>query len=193
MTFRFCRGRGWGSLAVAAILVLFAHAGAQATPTTWTLSNVTYADGATAAGTFDYDASSNTYSSVDVTLSNGTLYSSFHFGTSNVNFKANNRVSFCSTGTGCANADYVYLIFASALTDIAPNAGPTSLAVTGHSYGVTNGSGFITGSSAISSGSVTANAQAVQSAPEPTSLALAGLAMLATVGVRARRSKTRVA
>lgn len=46
--------------------LLFSFVSAGATPNTWTLNNVVTADGASWTGTFDYDASTNTYSSVNI-------------------------------------------------------------------------------------------------------------------------------
>lgn len=41
---------------------------------TWTLENVTFTDGATATGSFVYDATTNTVSSIDVVTTAGTLF-----------------------------------------------------------------------------------------------------------------------
>jgi len=54
----------------AALCVAFS---AQAVPVQWTLHNVTFTDGGTASGSFVYDAATNTYSSVSITTTPGTL------------------------------------------------------------------------------------------------------------------------
>lgn len=47
-------------------IFLFACGVATAAPKTWTLNNVTTSDGASWTGTFDYDAATNTYSSINI-------------------------------------------------------------------------------------------------------------------------------
>lgn len=54
------------------VLALAASAGAA--PVTWYLSGVTMADGAVANGSFVFDASTNTYSSVSITTSGGSVF-----------------------------------------------------------------------------------------------------------------------
>ena len=41
-------------------------------PVTWTLSNVVFDDTATASGSFDYDAATNSYDNVNITITGGT-------------------------------------------------------------------------------------------------------------------------
>jgi hypothetical protein len=52
---------------LAAPLLVLAGVSAQATPLTWTLTGVSFADGATASGSFVFDASINTYLSWNIT------------------------------------------------------------------------------------------------------------------------------
>jgi len=47
---------------------------AAADGVTWTLENLTLSDGATATGSFVYDASTNTFSSIDIVTSAGALF-----------------------------------------------------------------------------------------------------------------------
>lgn len=51
---------------LAAPLLLLAFASAHATPLTWTLSGVSFVDGATASGSFVFDAGTRTYLSWDI-------------------------------------------------------------------------------------------------------------------------------
>ena len=44
-------------------------------PLTWTISNATFSDGGTASGTFVYDADTNTYSSINITTTTGSVRS----------------------------------------------------------------------------------------------------------------------
>ena len=46
---------------------------AWAVPVTWTLHNVVFEDGATASGSFVYDADTNTYSAVNITTQGGSI------------------------------------------------------------------------------------------------------------------------
>jgi hypothetical protein len=46
---------------------------ASAVPVTWTLNNVAFNDGATASGSFTYDADTNTYSSISVATTAGSV------------------------------------------------------------------------------------------------------------------------
>jgi hypothetical protein len=57
------------------LLVLFGVPSiASADGITWTLSGVTFDDGGTASGSFVFDALTNTYSSIDITTSAGSLF-----------------------------------------------------------------------------------------------------------------------
>ncbi len=60
--------------ALPALLVLgLASAAASASPVAWTLQGVTFTDGGTASGSFVYDATTNTYSSVNITTTAGSV------------------------------------------------------------------------------------------------------------------------
>src|SRR5258708_19781801 len=48
---------------------------ASAAPVVWTLSGVTFSDGGTASGSFIFDADTNTYSSINVTTTPGSVRS----------------------------------------------------------------------------------------------------------------------
>lgn len=60
--------------ALGACLALAAVAPASAMPLTWTLSGVVFEDGGTASGSFVYDADTNTYGTISVTTTAGTLF-----------------------------------------------------------------------------------------------------------------------
>ncbi|MBD2208476.1 hypothetical protein H6G27_01150 [Nostoc linckia FACHB-104] len=158
---------------------------------TWTLNNVTFADGATATGTFDYDAVSNTYSNLNITLSSGTIYSSSSFNTSHINFQQNYRFSVCSNGSGCFNSQYLYLIFSNNLSNL-----PATVTVLGHSYGLTNSSGNITISQSLTSGTISSTAAVPFDIPGGATIPSVG-ALLALGAMRKTRksiaSKTRIA
>lgn len=52
---------------------------AHASPILWTLSGVTMVDGATAAGSFVYDADSNVFSQINVTTAGGSIFAGAHY------------------------------------------------------------------------------------------------------------------
>ncbi|MCE7904045.1 MAG: hypothetical protein DYH20_15815 [Gammaproteobacteria bacterium PRO9] len=58
---------------VAAALLLGASP-AFATPVTWTLNNVSFNNGSTATGSFDFDRDTNTFSNIAISISAGTDY-----------------------------------------------------------------------------------------------------------------------
>ncbi len=62
------------------VLLLIVVSGiAQAGPILWTLSGVTMFDGATAFGSFVYDADSNVFSQIDVTTAGGSVFAGAHY------------------------------------------------------------------------------------------------------------------
>jgi len=68
----------------------------------WTLTGVTFGDGGTAAGSFVYDASTNTYSSVNITTTTGSVRtgSSYHFIAPSPNSPSSSFVLYVSVGAG---------------------------------------------------------------------------------------------
>ena len=58
-----------GALAVAAVSMVLAPLSANASPITWTLQSVIFADGGTASGSFAYDAAANVYSAISISTS----------------------------------------------------------------------------------------------------------------------------
>ena len=73
---------------------------ASAAPLLWTLSGVTFADGGTASGSYIYDATTNTYSSVHVITTAGSRLPGATYTQENVNFTPNAAALFFVTGTG---------------------------------------------------------------------------------------------
>ena len=65
-----------GALVAAAVTLVPAAGPVHAAPITWYLQDVTFSNGTFAAGSFDYDATTNTYSNIDI-----TTYSSPSLGT----------------------------------------------------------------------------------------------------------------
>ena len=65
-------GAAWRQLAVVAAVIGLGSA-AHATPVTWTLEGVTFDDGATATGSFVFDADTGVYSGIDITTAGGSV------------------------------------------------------------------------------------------------------------------------
>lgn len=58
------------------LAVVLVSGTATAVPVRWTLSGVTFTDGGTASGSFVYDAATNTYSSVNIVTTAGSVITS---------------------------------------------------------------------------------------------------------------------
>jgi PEP-CTERM motif-containing protein len=104
---------------VAAIVVstiLIGAAPLGAAPITWELIGVTFFDGSTATGSFDYDAAANIYSSISVTTA-GAAVSGFTFDTVATPF-GSGTVGFgrLSDGPDFTGDTYLRLNFSSPLT-----------------------------------------------------------------------------
>lgn len=139
----------------------------SAAPLTWSLSGVTFNDGATASGNFDYDASTNTYTLGTITVAAGVLPAA--------TFDASNSYEgSLSQGAHFVMFDlsrYIQLKFASSLT----NAGGTVSLLTGvNSYDCLNCSPY----RLVTAGSVSA-VESTGAVPEPSTMAF----MLTAVGL----------
>jgi len=165
------------ALAMSAAL-LAAIVPAQAAPITWTLNGVTFNDGATASGSFVYDALTHAGSSFNISTTAGTL-SAFTFDDANSGFYSgagvgpNNFMLFTDTGRRYFNFSFV-----APLTD----AGGTYAISPSISYECANCSPF----RLITGGTVSAAASNV--VPEPGTLALM-LPALGALAFAARRRK----
>ncbi len=62
-----------------ALLLIAIGGPAQAAPIRWTLGGVAMVDGATAFGSFVYDANTNLFSQIDVTTAGGSVFAGAHF------------------------------------------------------------------------------------------------------------------
>lgn len=173
------------TFAFAACFALAASAGtASATPITWTLHDVTFDDGGTATGTFDYDADTNTVSAVDITTSAGTSFPGADYTLVDPGYGPFAGAMVFVTGTF---ADYtgtpaLSFVFASDLTDA---GGTVAAEVFGGEFtcidsGCTNGDEV---RAMLDGGSVTAAGMV----PEPATLSL--LAAGGLLGFRLRRSR----
>lgn len=83
----------------AAPLLMFAAVSAQAVPVTWTLSAVSFIDGATASGSFVFDADIRTYLSWDI-VTTATVDAAANGGT------VMNGKTYLTNGLSNASSDY---------------------------------------------------------------------------------------
>ena len=156
------------ALSVAALSV-------QATPITYTLTNVTFSDGATATGSFVFDATTHLSSGFDISTTAGIL-TAFEWT------KANSGLYF---GGGSGINNFVLIttdgrrVFNFSFMDPLTNGGGTDTINLASTYECYNCSPF----RRVVVGSVTSNV-----IPEPTSLALM-LPVLGAVVFGARRRK----
>ena len=83
---------------IGALAVLFMVSGAWGASIEWTLSSVTFDDGGTATGTFEYDWNTNTYSAINILTAGGNT--SLFGGTASA-AETSNAINYNSTIYGC--------------------------------------------------------------------------------------------
>lgn len=171
-----------------AAFVLFLMAGmppaASADTVTWNLVGVTFNDGGTASGSFVYDATTNSFSSINIVTTAGTVLGGAAYMGLAPGFSAQPTVVAFITDPSLASfigTPGLGLGFTSALT----NLGGTVVL----SFG-TEGACFDAGCSAVSSHSPLRDTTAgeVVATPEPSTLFLLGIGFVALVGGVKRRT-----
>jgi hypothetical protein len=176
-----------GLLLLAALSVLSAVASAG--PLLWTFSGATFADGATLTGSFDYDADSGAFSSVNVTIS-GSTNSAFNV-TMTVDdpgiYSNSTTLEFSTILPAVVDeTPSLYIALSTAMTD----AGGTIPIGDEEGYdGIcsdTTCSSYSSANDYISGGSITA----VSTVPELATISLVGSALLG-LGVFARKRSQR--
>jgi hypothetical protein len=165
-------------LAAAVALLLGASISAQANPITYTLNNVTFADGAKASGWFEFDAVSHQSSAYSISTTPGTLTA----------FTWNKSDSGLYYGGGAGPNNFTLIttnglrVFNFSFANPFTNAGGTFAINTASTYECYNCSPFrrVTGGTVTS---VTANV-----VPEPGTAALI-LSAIGALGFTMRRRK----
>jgi len=92
-------------MTMAAVAALALGSAAQAAPVLWTMDNVTLFDGATASGTFTYDADTGTIGSFDLSVSGHIPFFRDNFGFTDY------TVSSSSGGTASYSSQYNTFFF----------------------------------------------------------------------------------
>jgi hypothetical protein len=169
----------------AAVAFFAASVPLRAAPITWQLGGVTFSDGATASGTFIYDASLDTYSAWNISVTAG-IFTTFNYQLGvDGGFVGNHpagQVDFVAFPSGTPGR-YLRLAFSSPLT----GRGGTHLLLTDHSgYECNNCSTF----RYITGGAVST----ITAVPEPPSITLISVALTllglgGTLPLRGRRAK----
>lgn len=167
---------------IALFVVVIAYpAAANASPVVWTLQNATFAGGGSASGSFTYDATTNQFSSINISTTATGAYTAqvFTFGNCCDNILLDTFASNAADQTG---VHYLQIQFVNPLT----NAGGTDPFFSGNDYeGVCANATCSTFSSVVSfsSGSVTGSATTTPT-PEPASFSLIPIGLLAIAAWR---------
>ena len=169
-----------GIMAVAAGMIVLGCSNAEASPITWTLQSVAFADGGIASGSFVYDATTTSYSAFNVstTGTGGIPATNFQYRSIFSGVPGSTLVLLDSNAADLTGAHDLTLRFTNALT----NAGGTSaLVLANGSFETTCGNAIcgsvIAPSSFTTAGSVTSNPNGTAT-PEPATFALFAGAMV---------------
>jgi hypothetical protein len=158
-----------------AVVSLACASVASATPIQWNLSGVTFGDNATLSGSFFYDAVTNTYSNWSLSTSNGSL-SAYTYNTADSGLIGLSDADELFVYSGGENR-YINLNFMGALTDA---GGTVALELASTFTDFFTGSWECNNCSTVRwiTGGVVTTAARETTVPEPSSIALLGLALV---------------
>ena len=103
---------------LAAVVLAMASISAFAVPVLWTLTGVAFNDGGTASGSFIFDATTNTYSSVNITTTTGSTRTGAAYSVTNTSISSSTAALYVtSAAANQTGLPALFLPFTSALTN----------------------------------------------------------------------------
>ena len=201
--------RSWSNLVVKSLvapaLVAWTLGAAQATPLVWTFAGTQTGDGGVVTGSFSYDADTNSFSNINVTLTGGTVAPpitsnpsiTFHYvgdvglgDTYNSNSGNVLFVNHPDTGNLIGDVD-LYFNFLSPMTNAGGVINIDGLAVDSSPEIAVCSDATCDNINTAFGHSDGSNQPGVIYAPEPTSITLFGSAMVGLVARARRRARNR--
>jgi|SRR5215470_3586346 len=162
------------ALGLIVLLSLPSVASADGVTVSWTFSGVTFDDGGTASGSFDYNALHNTYSAIDITTTLGSAFGGTTYKSLSGGFGSSSTGLILGPSGDLTNTPLLFLMFGS-LTD---SGGTVSL--TGVGEGTCDNSDCSNNTllRSITGGELGGTPISI---PEPSAFLLLGLGLVALV------------
>lgn len=157
------------------LLSLPSVASADGVTVVWTFSGVTFDDGGTVSGSFDYNALHNTFSAIDITTTAGSAFAGTTYTSLSGGFGSTAFGPVLGKPSGdLTNTDLLLLMFNSALTD---SGGPVSFFFGAEGTCDSSNCGSNTTLRTITGGELSGTP--IVTTPEPSAVLLLGLGFMA--------------
>jgi hypothetical protein len=127
-----------GSRIAKLMLIALSSGAAFAAPIHWTLNGVTFADGGTASGGFTYDATTNTYSAINITTTTVGTFTGHTYVAVHPAFSAATAAVTLTTSSFTTGTPFFFLTYNTPLS----NAGGTVTLTTGSDPGFDSSEGL---------------------------------------------------